>query len=56
MFFFIKRSPVSPDFPFMGETTHNSTYKPFKTLKTNDGPQSRKVIEFIKIRFFTMNY
>ena len=50
--FIIKRSPVSPDFPFMGETTHNSTYKPFKTLKSNDGPQSRKVTELNKIMVF----
>lgn len=39
----IFRSPVSPDFPFMGETTNNSTYKPFKTMKNGDKNSNRNV-------------
>lgn len=41
------RSPLSPDFPFIGESTTNSTYKPFKTRKYTDSLGPRKVIFFI---------
>lgn len=39
------RSPLSPDFPFIGETTNQNTYKPFKTNKNNDkyGPKKVKI-------------
>lgn len=38
------RSPLSPDFPFIGETTHNSYYKPFKTNQSGPKNNDRKVL------------
>jgi hypothetical protein len=46
------RSPVSPDFPFMGETTNNSTYRPFKTLKVGDAPLGKRVFLSKLFNFF----
>lgn len=37
------RSPLSPDFPFIGESTTNSTYKPFRTRKGGDSLGPKKV-------------
>ncbi len=33
----ILRSPINPDFPFLGETTTNNTFKPFKTWNLGPG-------------------
>jgi hypothetical protein len=37
------KSPLSPDFPFIGESTTNSTYKPFKTRKGGESLGPKKV-------------
>lgn len=53
------RSPVSPEFPFMGDTTYQNTYKPFKTYKFGDGKKKNQVfinknliISLIFLNFF----
>ena len=42
------RSPLSPDFPFIGESTSNATYKPFRTRKDNGSMGPMKVLFEIK--------
>ena len=45
------RSPLSPDFPFIGESASNAAYKPFKTRKDNNSMGPRNVIYLINDLF-----
>lgn len=40
------RSPLSPDFPFIGESASNAAYKPFRTRKYTDSLGPKKVDSF----------
>jgi hypothetical protein len=42
------RSPLSPDFPFIGETTNNNTYKPFRTNTNGVKGNDKMVIKQIR--------
>lgn len=37
------KSPLNPDLPFLGQTTHRHDYRPFKTSKHGDGKTKSKV-------------
>lgn len=46
------KSPLSPDFPFIGESTTNAAYKPFRTRKGGESLGPLKVCFFFKNTIF----